>query len=113
MKQLLIVAAVIVVAALWVLPTGLMAQDELGSDQGAQSGECYFQASEDIYLKIYNLDKSGVERTAVWEGFLPAGGTKAFNAPYGTVGFATRQSPDGFWSEDQEECANGAAIDIP
>ena len=116
MKRLLIVTSVIVMITLGAWPTGLMAQDqgiEEGSDQGTQSGECYFQASEDTYLKIYYYGKSGVERRAVWEGFLSAGETKAYNAPYGTVGFATKQAPNDPWNEDQQTCANGEAIDIP
>ena len=112
MKRLLIFAAVIVMAALWALPTGLMAQSE-GEDPGEQSGQCYFQASEDTYLKIYDLDKDGVERGTVWEGFLSAGDTKAFNAPYGAVGFATKQAPNDPWNEDQQGCMDGEAIDIP
>ena len=112
MKGILISTAVVVGIVMGVLPTGLMAQS-MGTDPGEQSGECYFQASEDTYLKIYDLDKDGVERGTVWEGFLSAGDTKAFNAPYGAVGFATKQAPNDPWNEDQQACANGAAIDIP
>ena len=43
---------------------------------------------------------------------LTAGATKDVYAPYGAVGFATRQSPNGFWNEDQEIWANEKAIDI-
>jgi hypothetical protein len=56
MKRALILAAIIVVATIWILPSSLMAQE---------GGQCYFQANEDIYLKIYNLDKDGVERRKV------------------------------------------------
>lgn len=56
----------------WVLPANMTAQE---------SGQCHFQANEDIYLKIYNLDKDGVERREVWEGHLAEGATKAYNAP--------------------------------
>ena len=104
MKRALISAAIIVVATIWILPSSLMAQE---------GGQCYFQANEDIYLKIYNLDKDGVERRAVWEGHLPEGGTKSFNAPYGQVGYATKKNPDDPWEENQEECYGGAAIEIP
>jgi hypothetical protein len=104
MKRSLTLAAIIVVATIWILPSGLMAQE---------GGQCYFQATEDIYLKIYNLDKDGVERWKVWEGHLPEGGAKSFNAPYGQVGYATKKNPDDPWEENQEECYGGAAIEIP
>ena len=112
MKRILILTAVVIGVTMGALPMGLMAQS-FGTDQGAQSGECYFQASEDTYLKIYYFGKNGVERQTVWEGFLAAGETKAYNAPYGTVGFATKQAPNDPWNEDQQACANGEAIDIP
>ena len=104
MKRALILAAIILMATIWILPSSLMAQE---------GGQCYFQANEDIYLKIYNLDKDGVERRAVWEGHLSEGGTKSFNAPYGQVGYATKKNPDDPWEENQEECYGGAEIDIP
>lgn len=108
MKRLLTLTAVMVVVVTVTLTGSLQAQDE-----EVKSGNCYFQASEDTYLKIYNIGKNGVERTAVWEGFLPAGGTKAFNAPYGQVGFATKQAPNDPWNEDQAGCMDGESIDIP
>ena len=92
-------------------PTGLMAQS-FGTDQGTQSGECYFQASEDTYLKIYYSARVGSNARGLGS-FLAAGETKAYNAPYGTVGFATKQDPNDPWNEDQQTCANGEAIDIP
>jgi hypothetical protein len=105
MKRTLTLAAIIMVATMWALPASLLAQDE--------SGQCYFQATEDIYLKIYKLDKNGVERFRVWEGHLAAGQTKAFNAPYGQVGWATKKEPNDPWDEDQEACQDGMAIEIP
>ena len=105
MKRILIFTATIMVVTVWALPASLMAQDE--------SGQCYFQASEDIYLKIYNLDKEGVERRKVWEGHLMEGGTKPFNAPYGQVGYATKKHANDSWDEDQETCEDGMAIVIP
>jgi len=106
MKRIQLLAGAIVAATIcvWAVPAGLMAQE---------GGQCYFQATEDIYLKIYNLDKDGVERREVWEGQLPEGGTKSFNAPYGQVGYATKQNPDDPWEESQSECMDGEAIEIP
>lgn len=105
MKRTLTLAAIIIVVAMWASPASLMAQND--------SGQCYFQATEDTYLKIYKLDKDGVERWRAWEGHLREGDTKAFNAPYGQVGYATRKSPDDGWDEDQEACEDGMAIEIP
>ena len=104
MKRVLILTAIILDVTICVLRSSLMAQE---------SGHCYFKANEDIYLKIYNLDKDGVERWKVWEGHLPEGGTKSFSAPYGQVGYATKKNPDDPWEENQEECYGGAEIDIP
>jgi len=112
MKRILVLSAVVLCVTMGALPMDLMAQS-FGADPGTQSGECYFQASEDTYLKIYYLGKSGVERQEVWEGFLAAGETKAYNAPYGIVGFATRQAPNDPWNEDQQGCMDGESIDIP
>lgn len=53
MKRRLIFTAIIVMVTVWVLPANVTAQE---------SGQCYFQANEAIYLKIYNLDKNGVKR---------------------------------------------------
>jgi hypothetical protein len=104
MKRTLIGSIIIAAVVIWMLPTGLTAQE---------AGQCYFEATEDIYLKIYKLDKDGVERWRVWEGHLSEGGTKSFNAPYGQVGYATKKNPDDPWEESQEDCMEGNAIQIP
>jgi hypothetical protein len=84
-----------------------------GKHDGPGRRAMLFSSNEDIYLKIYNLDKDGVERREVWEGHLPEGATKAYNAPYGQVGYATKINPEDPWEENQEECYGGAEIDIP
>jgi len=104
MKRRLFILAILVSVAIWGLPLSSMSQE---------SGQCYFEATEDIYLKIYNLDKDGVERWAVWSGFLPEGGTKAFNAPYGRVGYAVKKNKDDPWEENQESCMNDEGILVP
>ena len=111
MKQVLILAAVIVVITLWVLPTGLMAQSE-GEAPGVQGGRCYFQASEDVYLQIYSRSE-GIERQIIWQGHLSAGETKAYNSPDGQVGYGTTDNLQDPWDESETECMDGEAIDIP
>jgi len=103
-RMLIILVVVVVVVTIWALPKSGISQE---------SGQCYFQATEDIFLKIYNLDKDGVERWAVWSGHLSEGGTKGFNAPYGKVGYAVKKNQDDPWEENREECINGEAIQIP
>jgi hypothetical protein len=104
MKRRLIFTAVILMVTVWVLPANMTAQE---------AGQCYFQANEDIYLKIYHLDKDGVKHWKSWEGHLPEGATKAYNAPYGQVGYATKINPEDPWDESFAECLDGAAIEIP
>jgi len=103
MKRLLTLTAVMVVVTLWVLPTGPMAQE---------GGQCYFQASEDVYLQIYSRSE-GIERNIIWQGHLSAGDTKAYNSPDGRVGYATTDDPEDPWDESEAECINGEAIDVP
>ena len=105
MKRTLILTAVMVAAMMWFLPSGLMAQD--------QAGQCYFQASEDVYLQIYYIGSEGVERQIIWSGHLQAGDTKAYNSPNGRVGYATTDDPQNPWDEDEQDCIDGEAIDIP
>jgi hypothetical protein len=105
MKRTLILAAIMMVVTIWVLPANLMAQDE--------GGQCYFQASEDVYLQIYHIGSEGIERRIIWRGHLSAGDTKAFNSPNGQVGYATTDNPEDPWDESEAECINGEAIDIP
>ena len=113
MKRTLLLTAVMVAATMWVLPTGPMAQSEEGSGQGAQGGQCYFQASENVYLQIYYIGSEGVERQIIWSGYLSAGDTKAYNSPDGRVGYATTDDPQNPWDEDEQDCIDGEAIDIP
>jgi hypothetical protein len=105
MKRILTLAAIMMIVTMWVLPANLMAQDE--------GGQCYFQASEDVYLEIYHIGSEGIERRIIWRGHLSAGDTKAFNSPNGQVGYATTNNPDDPWDESESECINGEAIDIP
>ena len=104
MKRYIILLTIVMTLMIGVTPEAVNSQ---------QSGSCYFEASEDIYLKIYDLDKDGVERGAKWEGRLPAGGKKSFHAPYGQVGFAVKKEKDDPWEESQESCQGGEAIPIP
>jgi hypothetical protein len=103
MKRLLTLTAVMVVVILWVLPTGPMAQE---------GGQCYFQASEDVYLQIYSRSE-GIERNIIWQGHLSAGDTKAYNSPDGQVGYGTTDDLQDPWDESETECIDGEAIDIP
>jgi hypothetical protein len=103
MKRVLTLTAVMVVVTLWVLPTGPMAQE---------GGQCYFQASEDVYLQIYSRSE-GIERNIIWQGHLSAGDTKAYNSPDGQVGYGTTDDLQDPWDESETECINGEAIDIP
>jgi hypothetical protein len=104
MKKVMILVSVVVVATLWVLPAGLMAQE---------GGQCYFQASEDVYLQIYHIGSEGIERRIIWQGHLSAGDTKAYNSPDGRVGYGTTDDLEDPWDESEAECINGEAIDIP
>jgi len=104
MKRTLIVAATIVMVTIWAFPASLMAQE---------SGQCYFQATEDIYLKIYRLDKEGVERFKVWSGHLSEGETKSYDAPDGQVAYAVKKEANDPWNENQENCYGGDAIEVP
>lgn len=103
MKRALILAAIIVVATIWILPPSLMAQE---------GGQCYFQASEDVYLQIYSRSE-GIERRIIWQGLLSAGETKAYNSPDGRVGYGTTDDLQDPWDESEAECIDGEAIDIP
>ena len=103
MKRVLTLTAVMVVVTLWVLPTGPMAQE---------GGQCYFQASEDVYLQIYSRSE-GIERNIIWQGHLSAGETKAYNSPDGQVGYGTTDNLQDPWDESETECMDGEAIDIP
>ncbi len=104
MKRTWTWTVIVAVLMLWGLPAGITAQE---------AGQCYFQATEDIYLKIYHLDKDGVEEGTYWSGHLPEGGTKSYNAPHGRVGYATKKNPDDPWEGTQGECFGGEAIQIP
>ena len=104
MKRMLLWTIILAVAIIWGLPAGLLAQE---------AGQCYFQATEDTYLRIYHLDKDDIEEGVHWSGFLPEGGTKGYNAPHGRVGYATRENPDDPWEGTQEDCIDGNAIEVP
>ena len=103
MKSVMTLTIVMVVVTLWVLPAGLMAQE---------GGQCYFQASEDVYLQIYSRSE-GIERRIIWQGHLSAGDTKAYNSPDGMVGYGTTDDLQDPWDESEAECVDGVAIDIP
>ena len=103
MKRVLILAVVIGIVTVWGLPAGLLAQE---------GGQCYFQASEDVYLQIYSRSE-GVERRIQWQGHLSAGDTKAYNSPDGRVGYGTTDDLEDPWDESEAECIDGQAIDIP
>jgi len=104
MKLMLTLTAIILVLVTWTFPAGVLAQE---------AGECYFEATEDIYLKIYNLDKDGVERWEKWSGHLAEGGKKSFHAPNGQVGYAVKKKKNDPWEESQEDCYGGDAIQVP
>jgi hypothetical protein len=89
---------------IWAQPAILMAQD---------GGQCYFKATEDVYLQIYHIGSEGIERQIEWSGHLSAGETKAYNSPNGQVGYATTDNPEDPWDESEEECIDGEAIEIP
>ena len=64
-------------------------------------------------MKIYNLEKDGVERWEKWSGHLPEGGKKSFHAPHGQVGYAVKKEKDDPWEEGQENRSGGEAIQVP
>jgi len=104
MKRILTLTAILAILMACVFPVSLMSQE---------GGQCSFQATEDIYLKIYDTDKDGVERGTAWSGHLSAGGQKGFNSPDGQVAYAVKKEKDDPWEEGQESCSGSEAIQVP
>ena len=82
----------------------------------AEEGTCILEASKDVFVMVWDLDKEGNKGRQIWQGRINQGGTAKITAPHARLRYSYNDQPD----EDQplsgdieRWCNSGETILVP
>ena len=82
----------------------------------AEKGTCVLEASKDVFVMVWDLDKEGNKGRQIWQGRINQGETAKITAPHARLRYSYNDQPD----EDQplsgdieRWCNSGETILVP
>lgn len=60
----------------------------------AEEGTCYLEATTDVFVMVYDLDRQGNSSGLIWQGRLNDGETTQIKAPHGRFRYKYNSEPD-------------------
>ena len=63
----------------------------------AEEGTCVLEASKDVFVMVWDLDKAGNKGRQIWQGRINQGETAKITAPHARLRYSYNDQPD----EDQ------------